>query len=1066
METTFSFGYWVQRRRKALNLTQAALARQVGCATITIKKIERDERRPSRLMAERLADSLMLAPPERASFVGGALGELPIDALPIAAEPLPAAPRPALSGPPPEERHPFVSREHELSWLQAQLELALAGEGRMAVIAGEAGRGKTALMAAFIQHAAHSRPALLVASGACNAYAGTGDPYLPFREILGSLTGDTESRWMAAGHATENTRRLWQALPTTLPLLVQHAPQLIDVLVPAKGLLARARAASPGGAAWLTQLEAEVARRLGGAVAPDQSALFVQITSLLGRLAEHYPLLLNLDDLHWADEASLGLLFHLVRRLAGSRVLVVGAYRPEELAGPPDRRHPLEGVLDEIKRTYGASCLDLEAADRRSGRTFVSAFLDTEPNRFDADFREALFHQTGGHALFTVELLHEMQARRDLVLDAEGQWCPGQALDWSTLPARVEAVIARRLDRLEPVLRDMLTVASVEGEKFTAEVVAHVLGTDEALLVRTLSQQLGRRYRLVRASGEVAADDRYLSPYQFDHALFQQYLYQQLDPGERLRLHASIAAALETLYGSQTDLIAVQLARHYEAAHLPHQAVEYLRRAGEKAIRLSAPFEAVTLLRQALDLLANLHPVQPQQTLRLQLALGEAQHMAGRLVEALATFEAAATLAHQLNEPEAEAHAALGYEESRWRFNLPADRSAALLRQALAGLGPGQPVLHARLRVSLAQALMPVSSPKQFAARSQQALALARSVGDPRTLFEALYLVMRSDRRPERAAERLAALDEMLRLVPAAGLGRAAIVDARGFMALEYLEQGNLEAYRATQAIWSALVQELQLPFYIYSPLLSRTMQALIAGRLVEAEQLARQALRVGQSLQVEQVDGVFGVQMFSIRREQGRLGELAPLVRQIASQNPDHAVWRPGLALIYAELGLRADALQEFERLAADNFSLVPRDDLWATCMLYLAEVCAFLGDAPRAALLYQHLRPYAGRTIVVGFNAAFLGAADHYLGLLCATQGRWSEAEQHYLEALSLSSRLEAWPWVAHTQFEYAALLLKRGRPPDQGYAQQLLDQALETAGRLGMQALAHKAAALRAW
>ncbi|HEY7600068.1 MAG TPA: hypothetical protein VH741_09090, partial [Candidatus Limnocylindrales bacterium] len=309
----------------------------------------------------------------------------------------------------------------------------------------------------------------------------------------------------------------------------------------------------------------------------------------------------------------------------------------------------------------------------------------------------------------------------------------------------------------EPVLRDMLTVASVEGEVFTAEVVARVLGADEALLTRSLSHQLSRRHRLVRASGEVEVGERYLSPYQFDHALFQQYLYQQLDPGERRRLHASVAGALEDLYGGQTDAIALQLARHFEAARLPHQAVEYLRRAGEKAVRLSAPFEAVSLLNQGLALLATLPTAEAQQTLRLQLSLGEAQHMAGRLVEAMATFEAAATLAQQIGEAEAQAQAALGYEESRWRFNLPADRSVALLQQAQVALGPDEVVLHARLRVSLAQALMPVSPPQQFADLSQQALAIARRVGDPRTLFEALYLVMRSDRRPERAAGRRSA---------------------------------------------------------------------------------------------------------------------------------------------------------------------------------------------------------------------------------------------------------------------------------------------------------------------
>jgi predicted ATPase len=347
----------------------------------------------------------------------------------------------------------------------------------MVFIAGEAGRGKTALMAAMIRRMTRGRPALLVAGGTCNAYAGTGDPYLPFREALSTLTGDAEGHALLPTQSAENTRRLWQALPTTLQLLVQHGPQLIDVLVPAKGLLARAQAAAPGGAAWLAQLQAEVARRQSGVAALDQSALFGQLTNVLCALARRYPLLIWLDDLHWADEASLGLLFHLIRHLEGSRVLIVGGFRPEELASSPEgQRHHLEGVLAEVRRTYGEALLDLDTTDSDSGRAFVSALLDTEPNELDDAFREAFFHQTSGHALFSVELLREMQARQDLVRDATGHWRQRQAVDWDTLPARVEAVVARRLNGLEPALRDVLSAASVEGEVFTAEIVAQVLG--------------------------------------------------------------------------------------------------------------------------------------------------------------------------------------------------------------------------------------------------------------------------------------------------------------------------------------------------------------------------------------------------------------------------------------------------------------------------------------------------------------------------------------------------------------------------------------------------------------
>ena len=1063
METTFSFGYWVRRRRMALNLTQATLAHQVGCATVSIKKIERDERRPSRTMAERLADILMIAPAERENFIRGALGEAPVDALPVSSEPLSQTPFQVEPHELIEERHRFVGREQELAWLAAQLELAMQGKGRIVFIAGEAGGGKTALMDEFIRRATRSRAELLAAGGTCNAYAGAGDPYLPFREVLGLLTSEVEAHWTAAAGNPENTRRVWRALPGTLQVLVDHGPQLIDVFVPAKGLLARARAAAPGGAVWLSQLQVEVARRRTGTGGLDQSALFGQFTDVLRHLARRHPLLITLDDLHWSDEASLGLLFHVSRRLSGYPILILGTYRPEELAfGRNGGHHPLEGVLGEIKRMYGDTYVDL-AADQDGGRKFVDAFLDTEPNRLDAMFRQAFFRQTGGHPLFTVELLREMQARGVLVQDATGHWCEGMELDWDTLPARVEAVIGQRLHRLDSSLRDILTIASVEGELFTAEIVAQVLKMEERPLLQSLSQQLARRHRLVHERGEVEVGGRYLSPYQFGHSLFQQFLYQQLDPGERRRLHGEVAGALEALYRDQTDEIAVQLARHFQEARAPQKAVDYLWRAGVKAMRLSALEEAISLLGRGLELLRALPATVEgaQHELKLQLALGEALHKDGQLTEAMDTFQRAGAVARETGSPEGLARAALGYEESRWRFNLWAEPAAHLLEEALNALGEADNVLKVRVQVSLVRTLMSTSSPEQFALMSQQALELARRSNDALALYDALYLTIRGDRRPERSAERLAALDEMLRLAEEVG-SREGVLDTYGFRSLEYLEIGDAQSFWADYHTWIRLAKELHQPFYDYTTLSWETMLASLTGPFEDAERLAVQAMNVGQQMRVENVDGVFGIQMFTVRREQGRLHELAPIVKLFVEQHSDHAVWRPGLALIYSELGLRPEAQREFERLAADDFAGLPRDGLWVTCMAYLAEVCAFLNDSDRAASLHRLLLPYAGRNLVVGFISACFGSASRYLGLLATTLSRWAEAEQHFQEALEMNTQMGAKPWLAHTQHQYASMLLARGWAEDRNRATVLLNEALQIARQLGMVSLAAKVTA----
>lgn len=449
MDEMSSFGYWVRRRRKALDLTQAALAHEVGCATITIRKIEHDERRPSRTMAERLSESLQIPEVEREVFISCGLGEISVDALPIISELISPAHRDDSHELQLEtedgERDRFVGRERELVWLGQQLESAKRGEGRIAFIAGEAGRGKTALMAEFAFQAMTRHSDLLVSSGTCNAFAGTGDPYLPFREVIGLLAGELDSPWISATQSRENARRLRQAQLITLQVLLEYGPNLIDVFIPGKAFLAQAMSATSAKAAWITQLRAEVTRRRTAQSSLEQSALFGEYTNVLRQLAEHHPLLVILDDLHWADEASLGLLFHLGRRLPGSRILVLAAYRPEELAhGHNDKHVTLKDILGEFKRTYEEVWIDLVVTDQAEGRKFVDAILDSEPDRFEEPFR-----QTRGHPLFTVELLRDMQSRGDLVRDASGRWFEGKDLDWGTLPARVEAVVARRLDRLD-----------------------------------------------------------------------------------------------------------------------------------------------------------------------------------------------------------------------------------------------------------------------------------------------------------------------------------------------------------------------------------------------------------------------------------------------------------------------------------------------------------------------------------------------------------------------------------------------------------------------------------------
>jgi tetratricopeptide (TPR) repeat protein len=324
----------------------------------------------------------------------------------------------------------------------------------------------------------------------------------------------------------------------------------------------------------------------------------------LCRLSDRHPLLLVLDDLQWADMASIELLFHLARRIGEHRILLVGTYRPEEVAiGRAGGRHPLEKVLAELKRYFGEISVDLDRADEVEGRRFVNLFLDTEPNRLEEAFRQKLFRHTGGHPLFTIELLRTMQERNDLQRDEQGRWVETAVLDWESLPKMVEGVIEERIGRLERGLRQVLAVGSVEGEDFTAEVVARVQGAEVRGLIRQLGAELERQHRLVRARGvrRLEPSGQRLSLYRFQHNLFQRYLYHELREAERVYLHEDVAHALEELYGDRTDEVVVQLARHYSEAGIVDKARACLERAGRQAASRYANDEAIGYFSRALD---------------------------------------------------------------------------------------------------------------------------------------------------------------------------------------------------------------------------------------------------------------------------------------------------------------------------------------------------------------------------------------------------------------------------------------------------------------------------------
>ncbi len=503
----------------------------------------------------------------------------------------------------------FIGRKTELGRLDDLLSKAAGGNLQVAFIAGEAGAGKSSLVDEFIREKEDSDPQLITSIGICNAQTGSGDPYLPFRQVLTSLTTEPEVAGSSLETAkTKKSDTLREFVRVSTQTLIMLGPDLIGIFVPGGSLLARI----PTLIAMNSKLSDKLADRVApkkGKQAPkadpalDQEKIFEQYAAVLKALAKDRTLILVLDDLQWADSGSLNLLFHLARQLKDSRILLLGTYRPDDVAlGRDGERHPLESILNELKRYHGDIVLDLSQANTNEERAFTNALIDSEPNHLESSFREELFARTGGHPLFTVELLRNLQERGNLIRDKEGAWILSSKLDWGTLPARVDGVIGERIARLPAPLHETLTIASVMGYEFTAQVVAHIQKVQERDLVKDLSRELEKRYRLVFEQGELKINKQFLSSYRFSHALIQQYVYDELGTGERRMLHGEIAETLEALAGEAAVELALQLARHYDEARNAEKAIPYFTLAGDAAFAIYAQNEAIAAYTRALEL--------------------------------------------------------------------------------------------------------------------------------------------------------------------------------------------------------------------------------------------------------------------------------------------------------------------------------------------------------------------------------------------------------------------------------------------------------------------------------
>ena len=905
----------------------------------------------------------------------------------------------------------FVGREQDLGVLRTGLDQALAGQGSIVALVGEPGIGKTRTAQVLAADAAQR--GVRVLWGRCHEQPGS-PPYWPWVQVLREYVASTDSEHLRGTFGPAASE-----LAEIVPQLAERLPFIPVTPAPADAAQARFR-------------------------------LFEAVLASWKRVAAKEPLLLIFDNVHWADRSSLRLLEFLAPEIAACRLLVLLTYRDIELS----RRHPLSETLAELAKQPNFERIRLRGLSESETAQFVTASTGQAP---PADLLQSLYSHTEGNPLFVGEMTRYFL--EEGFLDTQASTAPSSspARRAYAIPDGIKEAIGARLNRLSDSCNDVLAHAAVIGRIFQFDLLASIVGLEERNIAGLLEQAL---------AASVIEEMPELGRYQFSHALIRETLYDELPATRRAQLHVRTAEVIEatSTRGAMRDLAA--LAYHYCAA-LPGgdraKAVEYARAAAERASRLFAYEEAARYYRLALEAIETMPDFDPQQRLRLLIGEGEALTKAGAWREAAGILGQAAHSAKALGVAHELASAARAFEEATWRPGLSGATAARLLRDALAALGDDASIPRVEVLSSLTRALIFSGDTEEGLRVHAEAIAMARRLGDAATLAGALRAGLGARWLPERFAERITLANEAVQLARKAG-DRERVLEAASWQLFDLMELGNLKVRAKVFEDYMREADELRQPFYQYIGSSSRSMLALFEGRFAEAEKCAQEALAFGARMPSLDAAGIYGVQMFSIRREQGRLKELAPVVAHFVRTTPEFATWRPGLAVVYSELGMREEARREFDALASNGFADIPRDGLWPSCITYLAEVCSFIGDADRAAQLYGFLTPFDGRNIVAGPNIACSGAVGRHLGMLSTTMRRWNDAVRHFEQALEMNERQGARPWLAHTRHRYAEMLIARGSTEDQARALALLDAALDTARTLGMPALAERAAALR--
>jgi class 3 adenylate cyclase/tetratricopeptide (TPR) repeat protein len=884
-------------------------------------------------------------------------------------------------------------------WGQAQ-----EGSLRLVLIAGEAGVGKTRL-STHLALEAHEVGATVL-YGRCDEDLGV--PYQPWVQALGYLVREAPQKIL-----DDHVERHGGDLARLVPALGDRVPDL-----PAPH-----------------QSDPETERYL----------LYAAAAGLLEVASEDEPLLLIIDDLHWADQPTLSLLRHVVTADSLMRVMVVGTYRDSDLS----RDHPLMALLADLHREQGRERIKLTGLDSDDMLALMEALAGQELDDGARALAAEITRETAGNPFFAGELLRHL-TESGAIAQHEDWHLVGDLAELG-LPQSVREVIGRRVERLGPDARTALSAAAVIGRDFDLELLLAVFDLSEARLLDLLEEAV--------AASLLKEGTEQVGRFSFTHALVEHALYEDLGRTRRARLHRQVAEALEEQCGDEPGERLGELARHWAAAVVSSdtaKAMHYARRAGERALEQLAPNEAVRWYRQALGLHDEAPAGDRSERCDLLIGLGEAQRQIGD-PEFRQTLLDAAELAQELSDTDRLCRAALANSRGWTRQGaLDSERVQAL--EAAAGALPDDDPRRAQVLALLASELHFAVEPERCRALAAEAIEIARAAGDPVALAHTLNSAIWTLWVPDTLEERKRLVDELMELAQSLDDPRLSFWAATRSVMIG-LETGECSRVESGLAAMRTLAASVPQPSISYMLLVLESGWALVKGELQASEECAIEAHKVGTAADEPGAELTFKVHVWNVRYVQGRSGEQVDGSGARAVVG-NHSMWRAGAASAMIESG-RAEEARELA--LAEDFRNVPMDQTWPGVMFFWANACSRLRLIDRACELYELIAPFPGQFATQA--GVVHGSIDAALGALAGALERYDDADRHFATAAATDERFGAPLLLARTQAGWARALIARGRPEDLDRAQHMLEQAEETAAHLGGGLVIREAAECRA-